>query len=122
MISGNGEQLNVAVENMPNSKREYWIIIESTKVDYSDSFEEALIMLLAYYYVFNLAYPPECALFLEFIQMYFFDINTDGKGSKSCRKASTNRVKTFISKLCDPKLRAKNFLTPEVEEKLKNLA
>ena len=96
-------------------RREYSLIINSKEVYKPETLQEALLMLISSYFVFNLTYPLECGLFLEFFQMYFFEINKDGaKKSKSRRKLKTDRVKTLISTMSSDKIN--DMLSPEFEE------
>ena len=67
------------------------IVVEEQIVAQSNSFLEAFAVMLATYYVFNLAYPKELECTLSFIQKYILDIGDTTK--------TAARVSGLINKL-----------------------
>lgn len=67
-------------------------------IDKTCCFYEALQMLMASYYIFNMEYPTSSTCTLEFLQKYFLNIHPDC-GTKSRKSTTKYRVLSFFNKL-----------------------
>lgn len=63
------------------------------------SFREAFVTVFSLYFIFNLQYPPQISLTLEFIQRYLFGIHPES-GTRSKKKNTRNRVINLINNIC----------------------
>ncbi|CAH0558576.1 unnamed protein product [Brassicogethes aeneus] len=85
----------IEIEN----KNEFFVFMENEKVLEVKSGIEGIKIAFGLYFIFNLQYPHETSLTLEFIQRFFMKIHPDaGTGSKK-NKNSKNKVITLINKL-----------------------
>nr|XP_023012729.1 uncharacterized protein LOC111502798 isoform X1 [Leptinotarsa decemlineata] len=82
-----------------NTLYTYLVYYEKTPVNPNgfSTFEEAFQLAFAIYFNFNLKYPANISLTMEFIQRYFFKIHPDS-GSKA-NKPSFSRVVNLMNKL-----------------------
>lgn len=83
---------------MKEEKRKFPFTWKKTVLVISHSFEEALKLLFAVYFNFNLMYPKKVSVTLEMIQRYFFKVHPDS-GTKSSNTPSKKKVISFINKL-----------------------
>lgn len=84
-------------------EKQYFILVDYNLIDIADDLIEALQLLMASYFMLNRTYPESCCFFLEFIQMYFFQIYPS-KGTRSRLKTKTNKVHTLINILNNMKM------------------
>ncbi|XP_077517314.1 uncharacterized protein LOC144128108 [Amblyomma americanum] len=57
------------------------VAVDSVEFISTGSLEKAIGLLLGAFFVFNVAYPPDCPLTMEFLQRYLGQINpTKGRG------------------------------------------
>lgn len=81
----------------------FYIFVEKMRInDGTQNFKNALQMMFACYYVFNMQYMKETTSTLEFLQRYFAGIHpeTGGKG----KAVAKNKVLGLYNKLRDFKI------------------
>ena len=81
-------------------KTKYWIAMDKQKFEETDSFIEALQMLLCLYFIFNRTYPKTNVCMLLFIEMYLCNIISE-KGTRALQtdKSKVLTVYRNLSKL-----------------------
>ncbi|KAG5875152.1 hypothetical protein JTB14_025585 [Gonioctena quinquepunctata] len=91
--------LIVKVGNRDDFKNIYLLYYEKCCVDEKgcQSFDDAFRIAFAFYFNFDLKYPSDISLTLEFVQRYFFKIHPD-TGPKA-NKASFSKIINLINKL-----------------------
>lgn len=72
-----------------NSKQ-HFIAVEKAIYCEVKSFTQSLIVIMALYYVFDLAYPNACKNTLLFLEKFIFDIKTGPPLSKAALAAITD--------------------------------
>ncbi|KAG5884514.1 hypothetical protein JTB14_021650 [Gonioctena quinquepunctata] len=87
------------IGSQSNSEYIYYLFYDKCNVNEKGykTFEAAFRLAFALYFNFNLKYPADISLIMEFVQRYFFKIHPDA-GSKA-NKPSFSRVVNLINKL-----------------------
>lgn len=78
----------------------FYLYIERSQIERTDNFHEALQMLIASYFIFNMEYPTNYSCTLEFLQQYFLNIHPSS-GSKSMKASTKRKILSFFNKLRD---------------------
>ena len=63
----------------PTAIVQFFLIVEKQVFIEVDRFLDALVALVAIYYVFNIVYPPACGNILHFLEKKLFDTKSSAK-------------------------------------------
>lgn len=84
-----------------NHEKRYFVFHEKQYVAEASSFLDGLTWILGLYHMFNINYPKEVALTLEFLQRYCLKINSNKMNGHKRTQNNFVRVLNLISKLTD---------------------